>query len=231
MRYNYYGPYLHNIEEVIVDLGLISKLELDLIEIGEGVLNLQPLEGWRLGGWRPCWGRLLLLGLLTDPTERGGGGGSDILSSPKSHGAMRLCNLLHIDVPSRALVDLHVVDKRGALGGHGHSDGGGGGGDGLWEGGVLHSDRGLRQADALLLRELLVYDGAGLSGVRGSRGDGRALPVDDRAVGEHSREGAGGGDHKAWSGHCYTSLGREMVSCVPAIIQFSSKSGAIQKKS
>ena len=71
--YNCYGPYLHNIEEVIVDLGLISKLELDLIEIGEGVLNLQPLEGWRLGGWRPCRGRLLLLSLLTDPTERGGG--------------------------------------------------------------------------------------------------------------------------------------------------------------
>ena len=103
---------------------------------------------------------------------------------------MRLSNLLHIYVPSRALVDLHVVDKRGALGGHGHSDGRRRGGDGFGEGGVLHGDRGLRQADVLLLGELLVDDRVGLSRVGRSRGDGGALSVDDGAVGEHPWEGA-----------------------------------------
>ena len=42
-------PYLHDVEEVVVDLGLVSKLELDLIEVGEGVLHLEPLEA---GGLR-----------------------------------------------------------------------------------------------------------------------------------------------------------------------------------
>ena len=103
---------------------------------------------------------------------------------------MRLSNLLHIYVPPWALVDLHVVDERGALGGDGHSDGGRGGGDGLGEGGVLHGDWGLRQAYALLLRQLLVDDGAWLSRMRRSRGDGGAFSVDDGTVGENPWEGA-----------------------------------------
>ena len=49
---NVYEPHLHDVEEVIVDLRLVSKLELDLVEIGEGVLHLQSLEGGRLRrGW------------------------------------------------------------------------------------------------------------------------------------------------------------------------------------
>ena len=103
---------------------------------------------------------------------------------------MRLCNLLHIYVPPWALVDLHVVDERGALRGHCHSDGRRGGGDGFGEGGVLHGDWGLRQADVLLLRQLLVDDRVGLSRVGWSRGDGGAFSVDDGAVGENPWEGA-----------------------------------------
>ena len=40
--------FLHDVEEIIVDLGLAPELELDLVQVGEGVLNLQPLEGGRL---------------------------------------------------------------------------------------------------------------------------------------------------------------------------------------
>ncbi len=37
--------HLHDVEEVVVDLGLVAELELDLVQVGERVLHLQPLEG------------------------------------------------------------------------------------------------------------------------------------------------------------------------------------------
>ena len=36
---------LHDVEEVVVDLRLVAELVLDLVEVGQGVLHLQPLEG------------------------------------------------------------------------------------------------------------------------------------------------------------------------------------------
>ena len=40
--------YLHDVEEIIVDLGLAPELELDLVQVGESILHLQSLERWRL---------------------------------------------------------------------------------------------------------------------------------------------------------------------------------------
>lgn len=43
----------HDVQKVVVNLGLVAKLELDEIQVGEGVLHFQPLEA--------VAGRLLLL--------------------------------------------------------------------------------------------------------------------------------------------------------------------------
>ena len=176
--------YLHDVEEVIVDLGLAPELELDLVQVGESVLHLQSLERWRLGGPGRCEtsdivGRHRPHGLLLAPEGHG----------PVSH--------LLDDV---GLVQLHVDCRAG----HGHCDGGGGGHDGLGrEGGVLDTDWGLRQADGLRLDvsrgrgELLVDDGGGLGTVsRGggwgwSRGDGGALSV------HHSAHSSAGGQRSS----------------------------------
>ena len=32
--------YLHNVQEVVVDLGLVAELELDLVQVGQSVLHL-----------------------------------------------------------------------------------------------------------------------------------------------------------------------------------------------
>ena len=34
--------YLHDVEEVVVDLRPVVELVLDLVQVGQGVLNLQP---------------------------------------------------------------------------------------------------------------------------------------------------------------------------------------------
>ena len=48
------SAYLHNIQKVIVDLGLSSELELDLVQVWESILNLQSLKGWGLIGCCSC---------------------------------------------------------------------------------------------------------------------------------------------------------------------------------
>ncbi len=35
---------LHDVEEVVVDLRLVAEFELDLVQVREGVFNLEPLE-------------------------------------------------------------------------------------------------------------------------------------------------------------------------------------------
>ena len=35
---------LHDVEEVVVDLWLVAELELDLVQVGEGVFNFKTLE-------------------------------------------------------------------------------------------------------------------------------------------------------------------------------------------
>ena len=42
--------YLHNVQEIVVNLRLTAKLELDLIKVGDSIHHLQPLEGGRLRG-------------------------------------------------------------------------------------------------------------------------------------------------------------------------------------
>ena len=42
--------HLHDVQKVIVDLRLVAELELDLVEVGERVLHLEPLEAGRLAG-------------------------------------------------------------------------------------------------------------------------------------------------------------------------------------
>ncbi len=34
----------HYVQEVIVDLRVLAKLVLDLVQVGEGILNFEPLE-------------------------------------------------------------------------------------------------------------------------------------------------------------------------------------------
>ena len=36
--------FLHDIQEIIVDLRLVTKLELDLVQVREGIFHFQPLE-------------------------------------------------------------------------------------------------------------------------------------------------------------------------------------------
>ena len=41
---------LHDVEEVVVDLWLVAKLELDLVQVGERVFDFEPLEIGIVGG-------------------------------------------------------------------------------------------------------------------------------------------------------------------------------------
>lgn len=49
---------LHDIQEVIVDLRLIAKLKLNLIQIGKSIFNLEPLKLLLTQCWGRGWGSM-----------------------------------------------------------------------------------------------------------------------------------------------------------------------------
>ena len=40
--------YLHDIEKVVVDLRLVAELELDLVQVGQSILNLTHTNDYNL---------------------------------------------------------------------------------------------------------------------------------------------------------------------------------------
>ena len=56
--------YLHNIKEVVVDLRLVSELELHLVQVGQSVLNLQPLKQDKIIILLDNWIQFLLVFLV-----------------------------------------------------------------------------------------------------------------------------------------------------------------------
>ena len=180
--------YLHNVQEIVVNLRLTAELELDLIKVGESILHLQPLEGGRLRG----------RGAGGDPRQVVGGHRAHarlLRAAPELHRAVR--HLLH-DV-ALAGVQLHGGGR--VARGHGHRDRGRRRADGLGQGGEggvgLHRHRRLRQRDRLG-REAEAGGGRRLRGHLGRAGGGRQLVVDHGAGLGRVGRGGGGGDGRAF---------------------------------
>jgi len=199
--------FLHDVQKVIIDLGLVPKLELDLVQIGEGIFNLQSLKG---GGLIVGW-------LLSWPPSTGGSNNSHTNSNPLIWGLghhvsrwalhasdlrspllgskCRIVVLGHF-LDNMCLVERHIVHYGPSRPrGHSHSNISTAS---LWEWRVLHGCRCQGQREGLRLDissrlghtwQLMVDHCVWLGSMSWGWSYGGAFSVDDPTMGQHPREG------------------------------------------